>query len=689
MRAFLLMATAAVTGLCAVALEARTAQPAHYPPFGLDLSARDRATKPGDDFFQFANGRYLARTPIPASEAVVTRRSDMTDRIVARLRTILDEAAAKAESKPADISGKIGAYYASYMDEAGIERRGITAISPELEAIRSAGTRDDLAWLMGRSVTDFYPTPFMMRFDTDLKQTDHYALYLTQSGLGLPDIEYYTASEYSDQREAYRKYAADLLARAGWSQPAERAAAILDIETRIARASWSRVDQRNPAKQYNPATVQSLSAAAPQFAWSRFFAGAGIDGATPLIAAQNTAFPKIAAELAKTPIDDLKGWMAFRVLDDAAPYLPKNFVQARFAFRDRLLGGQSEPAPRWQSAITAVAAGGCSYDFHSCFGTLKWAVGQEYAARYFPAETKSRINDLALNVKAAFRRRLERNDWMDAPTRAEALKKLDSYVIKVGYPDTWQDSSDVVISRDDLIDNVRSAAASDWNFVVRRSKGPVDRSEWLLTPQENNAYLGSLSDIVFPAGILQAPIFDAKADPAVNYGAIGAVIGHELTHGFDDEGRMFDATGTLRDWWTPAAANEFKARTARLGAQYAQYEPLPGLHINPDLTMGENIADLGGLSIALDAYRASLKGRPAPVLGGLTGDQRVFLGWAQAWAGKANDEAIRQLTVSDPHSFRKFRVNGVVRNIDGWYSAFRVKPGNAMYTQPRQRVRIW
>ena len=339
--------------------------------------------------------------------------------------------------------------------------------------------------------------------------------------------------------------------------------------------------------------------------------------------------------------------------------------------------------------MLAVAGGDCGADPASCFGTFNWGVGQIYAERYFPPATKQHIETLVGDVKNAFHGRLEKLDWMSPATKAEALKKLDTYTIKVGYPDKWRDYSNLVIRRDDLVGNVRRAAVADWQFNVDRSTGPVDKGDWGMTPQTNDAYNGSLRDIVFPAGILQAPMFDASADPAYNYGAIGGVIGHELTHGFDDQGRSIDASGALRDWWTPADAAEFKRRAEILGAQYAKFEPVPGVHIKPDLTMGENIADLGGLTMGLEAYHASLHGKAAPVIDGFTGDQRVFLGWAQAWAGKMTPEAIRNLTTSDPHSYRKYRVDGVVPNIDAWYAAFGVKPGDALYIPPDKRVRIW
>ena len=345
--------------------------------------------------------------------------------------------------------------------------------------------------------------------------------------------------------------------------------------------------------------------------------------------------------------------------------------------------------PRWKRAIAAVSGGDCGAEPGDCFGTLNWAVGKVYTAHDFTPETKAKVQALVSDLMTAFHARIERLDWMSAPTKAEALKKLDTYTVKVGYPDHQRDYSAVDIRRDDLIGDVRRAAVADWAFYVGRSDGPVDRTDWSMTPQTVDAYNGSLRDIVFPAAILQPPEFDPEADAAVNYGAIGAIIGHELTHGFDDQGRTIDASGALRDWWTPADAAAFKARAAVFGAEYAAFEPVPGVHINPDLTMGENIADLGGLLIALDAYHVSLKGQPAPVIDGLTGDQRLFMAFAQGWRGKAREDAIRKQTVSDPHSYRKFRVLGPLPDIDAWYAAFDVKPGDKMYRAPDGRARIW
>lgn len=661
-----------------------------YPPFGLDLTAPDKSAKPGDDFFQYANGAYLARTRIPGDRPAASRRLEMTDRMEDHLHALMDEVAKEANAAPATERQKAGTFYAAFMDEAQAERLGAAPLKAELDAIRAAGDRAALARLSGGTQSGFYPSPFGIFIDTDLKDPDRYAVYLGQSGLGLPDRDYYLKAELAAKKDAYRAYAARLLALAGWPDPDKAADALVAFETRIAEASWTKVQQRDLTTQYNPMTPAALATFAPGFDWAAFLDRAGVGGKPMIVVAEKSAFPRIAAIYAETPVDTLKAWMAFRAADLAAPYLSKDFVDAHFAFRLQALTGQAEPQPRWKRGVRAVAGGDCGAEPASCFGTLNWAVGTLYAARYFPPKTKAKVTALVDNLKVAMRGRIERLDWMGAETKAEALKKLDTYTIKVGYPDTPQrDYASVVIRRDDLLGNVRRAAANDWAFIVKRSDGPVDRAAWQMTPQTNDAYNGSLRDIVFPAGILQAPIFDADADPAINYGAIGGVIGHELTHGFDDMGRTIDAAGALRDWWTAKDAEAFKARAKILGDQYAQFEPVPGFHINPGLTMGENIADLGGLAIALDAYHASLDGKPAPVIGGLTGDQRVFLGWAQAWAGKMTDDAIKQMTISDPHSFRKFRVNGPVRNIDPWYAAFGVKPGDKLYLKPEERARIW
>jgi putative endopeptidase len=429
---------------------------------------------------------------------------------------------------------------------------------------------------------------------------------------------------------------------------------------------------------------------APGFPWQIFLKSAALGNATQVVVAEKTAFPKLAAIYASTPVEVLKAWEAFNVADHAAPYLSRPFTAAFFEMREKTLSGMQAQQVRWKRAVHAVSGGDYGAgDRFDRFGNLGWGVGQLYTAKYFPPESKAKVQELVGDLKAAYHARIERLDWMSPATKVEALKKLETYNVKIGYPDTPRDYSGLVIRDDDLIGDVRRTAAWDWAFFVRRLPGPVDRQEWTMTPQTNDAYNGALRDIVFPAGILQPPIFDPSADAAINYGAVGGVIGHEMTHGFDDQGRKIDAEGRLRDWWTPKDAAIFEERAAKLGAQFDSYEPLPGVHVNGKLTMGENIADLGGLTLALDAYHASLHGKPAPVIDGLTGDQRVFLGWAQAWRTKRTDAALHQLVVSDPHSPPQYRVDGPVRNIDAWYESFGVKPGDKLYLAPEERVHIW
>jgi putative endopeptidase len=686
-----LLAASVMVAVSAVASSALTQQAdkPQYGAWGFDLTAMDPSTKPGDDFNRYANGAWLDRTTIPPDKPIASLRYLMSDRTEDRLHDLLEKAAASHPSEPTTLSAKLGAFYAAFMDEKTVEARGADPIAPELDEIRAAQSRDDIAALMGRTNSDFYGSLFNFGSDVDLKEVTRYAIYLGQGGLGLPDRDYYLKPSFAPQKIAYQAYVAKLLTLIDWPKPEANAASIVQFETRVADASWTRAEQRNIDKVYNPETPAELSVLAPGFDWTAFLASADLGGAHGVIVAEKTAFPKIVAVYASTPLDVLKAWQAFNVADNAAFYLSKPFSEARFAFRDKSLSGQPEERIRWKRGIQAVAGGDCNGDRVDCFGNMGFGVGEVYTARYFPPEAKAKIEALVTNVKAAMRVRLERLDWMTPATKVEALKKLDTYQIKVGYPDHPRDFSGLVIRSDDLIGDVKRAGAWDWRFYTSRLAGPVDRADWSMTPQTNDAYNGSLRDIVFPAGILQPPMFDPAADPAVNYGAIGGVIGHELTHGFDDEGRKLDASGALRDWWTPADAAAFEVRAKRLGAQYSSYEPVRGAHINGDLTMGENIADLGGVNVALEAYHRSLKGKPAPVVDGFTGDQRVLLGWAQAWRGKAREDYVKKQVVSDPHSPRAFRVIGPTRNVDDWYAAFGVKPGDVYYLAPDQRVHIW
>lgn len=660
-----------------------------YGTWGYDSAGADKTTHAGDDFFRFANGMWLDRVQIPADKPAISLRLLMTDRTEARLHDLMEQAAVKPPHRPADLEGKIGAFYKSFMDEAHVEQAGAKPIAPQLAAVSAAKSRDALAALMGRNNSDFEATLFNFGIDVDLKDPQHYAVYIGQGGLGLPDRDYYLKSSFDAQKKKYQTYTAQVLHLIDWPDAGERAKDIVDLETKIAEASWTKAQQRDLLAIYNPMSVLELQQFAPGFAWAPFLADAGVK-VTRVIMGEKTAFPKLAHIYAQTPVPVLQAWQAFHIADNAAPYLSKAFADIHFEMHDKTLAGQKEQRVRWKRGVYAVSGGDFLVgDRFGTFGTLGFAVGQIYTAKYFGPDAKAKIEALVANLKAAYRVRIEKLDWMDPETKTEALKKLDTYSIKVGYPDHPRDYSALVITDDDLIGNIRRAGAADWAFYTGRLFGPVDRSDWGMTPQTNDAYNGSLRDIVFPAGILQAPEFDANSDPAVNYGAIGGVIGHELTHGFDDQGRKIDAVGALRDWWKKEDAANFETRARKLGEQYSKFQPIPGVNVNGELTMGENIADLGGLTLALDAYHMSLGGKPAPVIDGTTGDQRLFLGWAQAWRGKVTDDYVRRQVVSDPHSPRQFRVNGVVRNIDAWYTSFGVQPGERLYVAPEARVRIW
>ncbi|MGA8609208.1 MAG: M13 family metallopeptidase [Candidatus Sulfotelmatobacter sp.] len=690
------LTSALLTGCLAVSTAWSQAGPGQssgkpfFEPFGLDLSALDKRTRPQDDFYQYVNGAWIARTTIPADQdSVEVTGSQMQDRIDARIRALL-EAAASAQRGPAVTPAqKAGAMYAAFMDADHIEALGSSPIEAELAAVRAAPDHAALARIMGRSFSGFGGSIFAASFHIDLRDPQHYALYLNQAGLGMPDRRYYLLEEFAREQRGYREYARRLLTLVKWPNPVESAMAIVAFEGRIAEASWTAAEQRDAVKSFNPMSVVELTAFAPGFPWQEFLDGAQVADVQRVVVGEKSAFPKIAAISADAPMETLKAWCAFNIADRAAPYLSRPFVTARFEFHGKTLEGREKILPRWKQGVLAVSGGECILDASSCFGTLNFAVGQMYVEHYFPAQTKARVESLATELKAAYSRRIEQLSWMSPATKREALRKLDSYTVKVGFPEHPRDYASVEIRRDDLGGDVRRAAAADWKRLVDRSGGPVDWSEWDFPPQVNDSYNGYLNDVVFAAAVLEPPNFDPTADDAVNYGAVGSLIGHELTHGFDDQGRTVDATAALRDWWTPVDAEAFKARAYNLGAQYSRFEPVPGVHIDPGLTMGENIADLGGLLIALDAYHASLHGKPAPVINGLTGDQRFFMSYAQVFRGTVRPAKLREAAVSDAHPSDKIRVLGVLPNVDGWYEAFDVKPGDRMYRPPAERVSIW
>ena len=645
-----------------------------FGTWGFDLSAQDLSVKPGADFFRFADGKAVDRLVLPSDHTRFGTFDILQDLSEARSRKVVEGAAASS-----DPDGKrIAALYASFMDEGRLEALGAKPLQPELAAIKAAKTRNDLARLMGLGAKSFYGSWFGAQISDDPKSPLRYAVGLDQGGLNLPDRDYYLTPQFATQKAKYQDYVQSVLQHIGWPDAAARAKDIVSVETQIAQVSWTRVDRRDDEKTYNPFTVDELVKAAPGFPWKTFLKAADLGGVTRVIVAENTAFPKIAAIYAKTPVPVLKAWSAFALADSASTFLDKSFDQPHFAFHSTVLSGVPEQRARWKRAVALVG------------GDLGEAMGRLYVQSYFPPESKAKMLALVGNVREALGERLKRVDWMSDATKQEALKKLSKLNVKIGSPDKWRDYSPLRMDPADLYGNQQRAMAFDWAFHVNRLNKPVDRAEWDMTPQTVNAYYEpTKNEIVFPAAILQPPFFDPQADPAVNYGAIGGVIGHEMTHGFDDQGRKSDGDGVLREWWTKEDAARFDARAKGLATQYSAFEPLPGAHVNGELTLGENIADLGGLLLALDAYHASLHGQPAPVIDGLTGDQRVFLGWAQVWRAKYRDDAMRRQLVSDPHSPPVARVDMPMRNVDAWYEAFGVKPGDALYLAPDARARIW
>ncbi len=647
-----------------------------YGAWGFDSSGMDTTVKPGDDFYKFANGAWEARTVIPSDRTRYGNFDKLSELSEARTRAIIEAAAANKAA--AGDSAKVGAAYRAFMDEAAIEALDAKPIAPYLAEIKAVKSKDAFTALMGKSAVTPFTSLIGLGISTDAKNPKAYAVYAGVGGLSLPDRDYYLDAKFADKKTAYLAYVEKVLTLAGWDKPAENAKAIVEFETKLAEANWTRVERRNRDKTYNPATLAELQALTPGYDWKTFLPGTQLPQVDRFIVTTNTSFPKYAAIYAATPLDTLKAWQAFKVTDGAAPLLSKRFVDASFEFRNKTLSGQPEQRPRWKRGVAQVN------------GMLGEAVGQDYVAAYFPPESKAKMLDLVANIRSTMKVRIDNLDWMSAETKVKAQDKLAKFTVKIGYPDKWEDYSKLVIKEGDAYGNAQRAGVWEWRKDVERLNGPVDKAEWGMTPQTVNAYYNSVNnEIVFPAAILQAPFFHPDADPAVNYGGIGGVIGHEIGHGFDDQGRKSDGDGVLRDWWTAEDAAKFKTQADKLGAQYSAFEPFPGVHVNGGLTMGENIGDMGGLAFGLDAYHASLGGKPAPVIDGFTGDQRVYLGWAQVWRQKSRDDALKQQIASDPHSPALYRVNGALRNQPGWYSAFDIKPGDALYVAPEERVKIW
>jgi putative endopeptidase len=648
----------------------------HYGTWGFDVSGMDASVKPGDSFFEYANGKAVAAMVIPADRSRWGAFDILNELSQARLRTIVEGYLDRPQGAATD-RGKIAALYLAFMDEGRIESLDARPLASDLARVRAIHTRAELARFMGEAHGGA-GSPFFGAFvDLDYRNPNLNVLYLTQSGLGLPDRDYYLQPAFAEKKAKYEAYVATQLKNAGWPDPEGAAKRVVALETRIAEAHWSRIESRDANKTYNPMTLAELEKAAPEFPWAAWLSASGAGKAKSVVVRQPTAFAKLAKVYADTPVEAWRDWEAYHVVDEAAPYLSKRFADAHFAFHGKELSGQPENRPRWKRGLSLVER------------AMGEAVGRDYVKAYFPPESKAKMEALVADLRTALKGRIERLDWMSPETKAKAQDKLSRFGVKIGYPSKWRSFAGLVVVPGDLYGDVRRSSRFEWNYRLSKLGKPKDPTEWGMTPQTVNAYYSpNRNEIVFPAAILQPPFFDPKADMAVNYGGIGGVIGHEMTHGFDDQGRKFAGDGSLSDWWTPEDARRFDAKAKVFGEQYDTYEPVPGAHVKGKLTMGENIADLGGVNIALDAYHASLHGQPAPVLDGLTGDQRVFLGFAQVWRERSREDLIRQRVTTDPHSPGQFRVIGPMRNIDAWYDAFEVKDGK-YYLKPDERVRIW
>ena len=649
-----------------------------YGTWGFDLNGRDTSVRPGDSFMRYANGAALDRLQIPSDRTSYGSFNLLRELSDNRVKVMIDALVARTDLVPGSDEQKIADAYRSYMDEGRLEALDAQPLQPYLAAIRAANTHQAMAVYMGQTQGRVGGSIFGTGISIDQKAPTRYVVSTGQSGLGLPNRDYYLEARWAEKKALYITYVGRMLAMAGWERPFTTAAEVVEFETRIAEAHWTPIQNRNRDETYNEYTIAQLASEAPGFAWQAYYNAVGVGQVPRLIVRQDTAMPKIAAIYRQTPIATLQAWQAFHTVDDAAGRLSRRFVDAQWEFRSRDLNGQPMQRPRDKRGISFAE------------GMLGEAVGRQYVAEYFPAESKAQMEELVANLRIALGNRIRNYTWMSAETQAAAQEKLEKFTVKIGYPDRWRDYSALEIRPDDLFGNGERAGLFQWQYQLNRLNQPVDKDEWGMTPQTVNAYYNSANnEIVFPAAILQPPFFDPNGDPAVNYGGIGGVIGHEIGHGFDDQGSKSDGDGVLRNWWTPADKANFEALTARLGAQYDQFEPLPGFPVQGGLTMGENIGDAAGVAVGLEAYHLSLNGRPAPVLDGTTGDQRFFFGWAQVWQSKYREDALRNQIATDSHSPAEFRVIGPVRNVDAWYEAFGVQPGDKYYLAPEDRVRIW
>jgi predicted metalloendopeptidase len=678
-----LLSTLTLSLLSAFAAAADNAHPAAGgTASGIETQYIDQGVRVQDDFFGHLNGKWLKTTEIPSDRTSAGTFMKLRDDTQVQVRGLVEADQKKPGKKAGSDEQKIGDLYTSFMDEKKLETLGTRPLAGELQRIRALKDKRGVPALVAHLSQIGVATPYGIGVAQDAKESTRYATYIRQGGLGLPDRDYYL--KLDDKRMAgirakYEQHVANILALAGDKDAAAKAKAIVAFETELAQVQWNRVELRDPNKGYNKMSVAELSRLAPGYDWKAALAAAGVGNkADYVIVGQPSYVSGFDQVLARTELETVKAYFQWQVLREFSPYLAKAFVDERFDFYGKTLSGVTEQEPRWKRGVSTVE------------GALGEALGREYTAQYFPPERKARMEELVKNVLAAYQESIDNLDWMGAETKKEAQAKLAKFRPKIGYPNKWRDYSKLAVKQDDLVGNVMRTATFAYNRNINKLGKPIDREEWGMTPQTINAYYNSrLNEIVFPAAILQPPFFNMAADDAVNYGAIGAVIGHEIGHGFDDKGSQSDGDGNLRNWWTKEDEARFKAKTDMLVKQYDAFEPVPGYHVNGALTLGENIGDNSGLAIAYKAYKISLHGQPAPVIDGLSGDQRFFMGFGQVWRSKMRDEAQINQVKTDPHSPGQFRANGTLRNQAAFYEAFGVKEGDKMYLKPEDRVTIW
>ncbi|MEE9142535.1 MAG: M13-type metalloendopeptidase [Gammaproteobacteria bacterium] len=674
MRNGLVLITVIVLGACASAPK-EPETPAL--DLGINQESMDTSVRPQDDLFRFVNGTWLETTEIPADKSNYGSFSVLLDKAEEDLRVIIEETATTEHPAGTD-EQKVADFYRAYMDTELVAQKGLTPIEQDLSRIHAISNHAELVDYIGYSQRTGIADPFGFFVDNDLTDSTRYMGYMWQTGLGLPNREYYFDDEFSDVRVAYVEYITDLLSLAGVDDAADKADTIMSLETRLAGAHWDKVRNRDPNERYNLFTIVQANTLTPGFDWNAFLNGAGIHGQTEIVLSQPSYFEEATRALSDEPISTWKTYFTYKLINSATPYVTEDFVELNFDFYGRTLRGTEQNQQRWKRAVQ---------DTDNMLGE---AVGKVYVERHYPPEAKARMDEMIANLREAFRISINNLEWMGPETKAQAQDKLQKFTPKIGYPEKWRDYSALAIEPDDLVGNMARSVEFEFQRNVDKLGAPIDRTEWFMTPQTVNAYYNpNMNEIVFPAAILQPPFFNVEADDATNYGAIGAVIGHEFSHGFDDQGRKYDGEGNLRDWWTEEDNARFQTRAKQLGEQYSSYNPIDDMHVNGEFTMGENIGDMAGLTMAHRAYLLSLKGGNPPVIDGFSGDQRFFMGWAQVWRRLYRDDELRRRIKVDPHSPSEYRANGTVVNIDAFHETFETEEGDELYKATEDRVRIW